>query len=280
MKLLYAVISSGLFLFSQQQLGARLGPQQVAPNVLRLGVTSDPDLTESSGLTASRAFPGVFWTHNDHGTSPKLFAISREGRPIGKFKVSGATISDWEDIAIDSAGNLYIADIGNNDQNRDEVQIYRVVEPNPRGSGSVRVVRTWRLKFPAQPKDCETFFIFGSFGYLVSKQRTAGTVDLFRFPLSAKTRTVLQMVGKIPVGSDVAGGTLSRDGRLAALVTDQGAYVFTINGNPLAMTRMRGYFSRFEHPQMEGASFAGNGLLVSSEDREMFLFNAPPFRAQ
>src|SRR5205809_1449533 len=95
-------------------LFARMVPQPVAPGVLHTGVMTDPELTESSGLIASRTFPGVFWTHNDQGQIPKLFAITRQGVTLGKFKVTGATISDWEDISIDAAGNLYIADIGNN----------------------------------------------------------------------------------------------------------------------------------------------------------------------
>src|SRR5438876_11939284 len=113
-------------------LFARVGPQPVAPGVARTGEITDSELTESSGLVASRTFPGVFWTHNDRGSIPQLFAISRYGATLGKFKVTGATISDWEDISIDSAGNLYLADTGDNDLGRNEVQVYRAIGPNPR----------------------------------------------------------------------------------------------------------------------------------------------------
>src|SRR5436190_4224224 len=99
-----------LLLIFHTALFARMGPQPVAPDVLRTGEIVDSELTESSGLVASRTFPGVFWTHNDHGSIPQLFAISRFGGTLGKFKVTGATISDWEDISIDAAGNLYLAD--------------------------------------------------------------------------------------------------------------------------------------------------------------------------
>jgi len=273
-------VCSMLFLGSLQWLSARVAPVAVAPGVLRTGVIIEPEVTESSGLVASRRFSGVFWTHNDHGQSPKLFAISREGGTIGKFKVTGATISDWEDISIDGAGNLYIADIGNNEFNRDEVQIYRIVEPNPRGAGSVRVTRSWHLKYPNQPKDCEAFIVHGNFGYLISKQRKDNLVEMFRFPLSATTRVTLQSLGKIRVAGDVTGGAISRDAQSLALITEKGAYVYRINGNPLAVLRIRGYFTPFDNPQMEGASFAGNGLLVTGEDGQLFLFNSAPFRTQ
>src|SRR5436190_23943580 len=89
-----------LFVAQIPQLFARGLPlKRVAPAVLQLGVTTDPDLTENSGLVASRNFPGIFWTHNDHGSSPRLFAISRNGFALAKFRVTGATIADWEDIS-------------------------------------------------------------------------------------------------------------------------------------------------------------------------------------
>jgi hypothetical protein len=270
---------AAFLLASVSFLSARIGPEPVAPGVIRLGVITDPELTESSGIVASRSFPGVFWTHNDHGQIPKLFAIAREGGTIGKFKVTGATISDWEDISIDDSGNLYIADIGNNNVNRNELQVYRVVEPNPRGSGSVRVGRAWHLKFPHDPKNCEGFFVHNGFGYLVSKERKNQAVDFFRFSLASSGTVTLELLGSLRVGADVSAATISRDGQLLGIVTEKGAYAYRINGNPLSVLRLRGFFTAFDDTTMEGGTFAGNGLLVSSEDGQLFLFNAPQFRA-
>lgn len=36
-------------------------------------------ISESSGLVASRTHDGVFWTHNDSGDAPRIFAIDRSG---------------------------------------------------------------------------------------------------------------------------------------------------------------------------------------------------------
>ena len=33
------------------------------------------EVRESSGLAVSRAYPGVFWTHNDSGDRPRLYAL-------------------------------------------------------------------------------------------------------------------------------------------------------------------------------------------------------------
>jgi len=252
---------------------------QVAPAVTQIGLMTDPDIVESSGLVASRKFPGVFWTHNDHGENAKLFGVSRNGMTMAKFKVTGATISDWEDINTDDSGNLYIADIGDNDENRNQIQVYRIIEPNPVGSGSVQVNRTWQLKYQDKAHDAETLFIRNGFGYIVTKHRNSVGVELVRFPLSSTARvTTLESLGRIRVGFDVGGGTISRSGSALALVTDNGAYLFAINGDPSAATRLRGYFYPFVHPQMEGSTLLPEGLITSAENGDMFLFNAPPFR--
>lgn len=253
--------------------------KQVAPGVLQTGVMTDPDITESSGLIASRKFPGIFWTHNDHGSKPTLFALTRNGSAVARFDVVGATITDWEDITVDNSGNLYIADIGNNDLSRDQAQIYRVTEPSPRGSGTVRVVQGWRIKFPDGPQNAETFFISNGFGYIVTKFRNNGAVGLYRFPFSTTARvTTLQKIGSIRVNSDVGGGSLSPDGNRLALVTDIGTYLFRVNGNPATATRMRGSFTQLMHPNLEGASFVNEGLAVSAENGDLFLFNGGQFQ--
>src|SRR4051794_6987818 len=45
----------------------------------KLGRIDSREITESSGLAASRKHPGVFWTHNDSGNGPYIFAITRDG---------------------------------------------------------------------------------------------------------------------------------------------------------------------------------------------------------
>ena len=91
--------------------------KEIAPGVRLVARISDPRITESSGVIASRRYPNVFWTHNDGGGPKKqvLYAIDREGKTRAAFPVVGPRFHDWEDIAIDDAGHLYLGDIGNND---------------------------------------------------------------------------------------------------------------------------------------------------------------------
>src|SRR5438046_2390261 len=128
-------------------LGALLNPcnaaepdQEIAPGVRLLAYISDPRIKESSGVVASRRYADVYWTHNDGGGPKKqvLYAIDREGNTRASFPVIDVTLHDWEDIAIDNAGHLFVGDIGNNDSKRDTLAVYEIDEPNPTaGAGSV-----------------------------------------------------------------------------------------------------------------------------------------------
>lgn len=62
---------------------------------------------------------------NDSGDGPYLYFITSTGEMMHKTFVSGARNIDWEDITYD--GNyLYIGDIGNNQNQRKDLAIYRI----------------------------------------------------------------------------------------------------------------------------------------------------------
>ena len=107
--------------------------KEIAPGVRLLARISDPRITESSGVIASRRYSNVFWTHNDGGGPKKqvLYAIDREGKTRAAFPVVGPRFHDWEDIAIDDAGHLYLGDIGNNDSKEDTLAVHEIDEPDP-----------------------------------------------------------------------------------------------------------------------------------------------------
>jgi hypothetical protein len=114
--------------------------KEIAPGVRLVGRISDPRIKESSGVVASRRYANLYWTHNDGGGPKKqvLYAIDRKGNTRASFPVIDVTLHDWEDIAIDDAGHLYIGDIGNNDSKRDTLAVYEIDEPNPQaGAGPV-----------------------------------------------------------------------------------------------------------------------------------------------
>jgi hypothetical protein len=102
------------------------GPPALEP-AGRLDVRLIP---EASGIVKSRRHPGIFWVHNDSGNPPLLFAIRANGQIVRQYRLEVPNI-DWEDIAIDDHGHLYVGDIGNNLGALPARAIYRIDEPDP-----------------------------------------------------------------------------------------------------------------------------------------------------
>jgi hypothetical protein len=250
-----------------------------APGVIHLAKFSDSSIQESSGLAASKRFPGVFWTHNDQGHAPVLFAVNRSGKTVARYKITGPTITDWEDVAVDNSSQVYIADTGNNDGSRDKVQVYSLPEPNPKASGSVGVQKTWKLTYPSSGRfNGEAFFVNNGYGYLIGKDLANNGAPVYRFPISSPGSFMLQRIGTLKVRSRVTGASVSSDNSALGVVTENGAYLFPINGSALRAFAVQPFFTPLNESSMEGGTFAGDGFLVSSENGDLFLFNQAPFR--
>jgi len=198
----------------------------------------EKSITESSGLAASRTTPGAYWTHNDSGDGPFIYAFDTRGDSLGIFRVTGAQAVDWEDMAAGpgpQAGKsyLYLGDIGDNNEARDEVVVYRVLEPSLTAAtrkltkarpGSTEPAEAIRLKYPDGKHDAEALLVHPTTGniYIVNKVPIANPVVYeATAPFTAGRVTTMKRLGEIHVpsifGGVVTGGSISPDGRRVAL---------------------------------------------------------------
>ena len=80
------------------------------------------EIPESSGLVKSRAYPNVYWTHNDSGGEARLYALKsndkEELKVVKTLNLLSVNNIDWEDVCIDQRDFLYVSDAGNNNQKR------------------------------------------------------------------------------------------------------------------------------------------------------------------
>lgn len=84
-------------------------------------------ILESSGLAYVN---GQIWTHNDGGNAPELYRINiQNGEILSTLDVTDASNTDWEDMTEDSLF-FYIADVGNNRGNRQNLNILKLLKPN------------------------------------------------------------------------------------------------------------------------------------------------------
>ncbi|MDQ3426650.1 MAG: hypothetical protein M3477_02350 [Gemmatimonadota bacterium] len=213
-----------------------------APKELRRTGTLHEGLDESSGVAASRRYPGVLWSFNDSGNPASLFATDTSGRDRGRFSVTAAQNVDWEALALGPCGKaqcLYIADTGDNRAERPVVQLYRIAEPDPAGAAAVpqstRPAQVLRVRYPGGPRDVEAIFVAGQGDtYLISKG-AEGKVELFRVAADRWTSRIADadLLGTLPIeagsalGQLVTDAALAPDGRRVAVRTYRAIFFFS-----------------------------------------------------
>ena len=286
------VVASGFALVGCAGIGVGSEPPNAGWSVHRI---DDGEISESSGLVASRTHTDVFWTHNDSGDAARLFAITPEGRKLAEFSVDGATHVDWEDIAIDETGYLYLGDIGNNANERRDLAIYRIREPDPaRRAGSVPVDRVIRYRYRDQTAfpedgnsvfDAESMLWHDGWLYLYTKHRSDTKTRLYRVSDAASgDEEPLVALGEIELGGgtarligNVTGADISADGGWIALLTYRGILIFDRRGPlPLPAGPVARIALAFRKTgQVESIAWLGEALVFGNEAGKLFRIDEP-----
>ncbi|MEU0830724.1 WD40 repeat domain-containing protein [Streptomyces sp. NPDC005969] len=174
----------------------------------------DPRITESSGLAASRAHPGIYWTHNDSGDGPYVYAVdSRTGKTVATITMRGVgRPRDVEAISLGPDGNLYVGDIGDNlNGSWDHVWIYRFPEPKVLKDATVRATQ-FDVKYADGARNAEALMVHPKTGrvYIASKNEDGGGLYEGPAELSTGRTNVFRRVGEVPWVTD---GAFSPDGK-------------------------------------------------------------------
>jgi hypothetical protein len=203
-----------------------------------IAIIKNESINESSGLVASRTTPGVYWTHNDSGDGPFLYAIGTDGESRGVWHVAGAQAIDWEDISVGPGtvrgkSYLYIGDIGDNSSTRKEIVVYRVVEPRPTladqsaSKSKPRITENAeaiRLRYPDGKHDAEALLVDPKSGniYVVTKVALQNPIVYEAAGATSSAQpTTMKSLGELKVpslfGGIITGGSVSPDGKRIAL---------------------------------------------------------------
>ncbi|MEW2487195.1 WD40 repeat domain-containing protein [Streptomyces sp. NPDC048411] len=174
----------------------------------------DPRITESSGLAASRAHPGIYWTHNDSEDGPYVYAVdSRTGKTVATITMRGVgRPRDVEAISLGPDGNLYVGDIGDNlNGSWDHVWIYRFPEPKVLKDATVRATQ-FDVKYADGARNAEALMVHPKTGrvYIASKNEDGGGLYEGPAELSTGRTNVFRRVGEVPWVTD---GAFSPDGK-------------------------------------------------------------------
>lgn len=281
-----AVVAFALAVSSQALAQGRPRLELVDTAVLRAR-----RLIESSGITPSHRVPGVYWTHNDSGDEPRLYATDSAGDDLGSVLVAGADNVDWEDLGSGpcpghSGWCLYPADIGDNLHNRDRIVVYCLPEPQPpRGSADtlrrVPLEATTVLRYPDHPHDAEAIAIEPSGRILIITKELLKPPTVYLVPQrSAAQRPgevdTLQRVGELDLVPSrarlrmVTGAGVSPDGTVLAVRTYSSLHFFRLRGDslPLPISPSTGLPIPVVEPQGEGVAFVAPDLLALTTERD------------
>jgi len=236
----------------------------------QVGQVQSRSLDEASGLVMSRKHAGVYWTHNDGGDGV-LYAISSDGSTIGKITID-AKFHDWEDIANDEKGNLYLGDIGDNKHDRTHIRVYRMAEPDPATRKKLKVDAEWKLTFPDHPRNCESLFVLNGYGYIISKLKMGEHAGVYRFPLDEKRDHQLEAVCDLPITDAVTAADISADGRQLAVLSQHALSIFQIEGDVKKAANLTPRTFPSAYIRAEGCCFNPQGILTIAESGEIVQF--------
>ncbi|UII25510.1 hypothetical protein LVD15_19695 [Fulvivirga maritima] len=211
------------------------------PHFKTLGKLSKT-LQSSSGIEVSDS--KTIWTINDHGL-PVVYGIDTTGQIIKAIHLNHSVI-DWEDLALDQQGNLFVGDFGNNYNKRKNLKIYRIdkidsVKDKVVTAKIIRFKLSDQKEFPPPENqmnfDIEAMIAYQDSLYLFSKSREKpfkGNVKLYVLPANNYEEEVeARLIDSISLGDGpmfenwITGATISKDQQKLILLSHGKFWLFT-----------------------------------------------------
>ncbi|KAK3098363.1 hypothetical protein FSP39_018791 [Pinctada imbricata] len=214
------------------------GPPFAAGHIV--GKIDSSEISEASGLAASRIHPGILYTHNDHGDGPRIFAINAtDATLVATLTVAGAQHSDWEDIAVGPCkGNamcIFIGDTGDGGTNGPANTIYRVVEPEQLIDGGVITVDS-SLRYNWIEDEAQTMLVDANGEVYIVGNVYGGRGMVSKIPMSAWGNNSPVNVNSftfVPIHThhhDPVDGSISPDGNELLIKSKNDVFYFQISG--------------------------------------------------
>ena len=238
------------------------------------------ELKEISGIIKGK--DNTFLAINDSGNSNEIFVLNEKGEIIKKVRVANANNKDWEAITKDQSGFVYIGDIGNNNNRRQDLAIYKIriadIYNNSEVFASKIEIRYKDQKaFPPEIAirnyDAEAIVVRFDRIYLFTKNRTnpfTGYTYLYKIP-NREGRHLVSPVdsfyaGNVLTESWITDATLSKDMRHIALLSQNKVWLISDFHRDLFL---QGYIQEIElghFSQKESICFKNDSILVIADE--------------
>lgn len=258
---------------------------QEAPKTddLKVEFSLPKKLKEVSGITLSQD-NNTIWAIEDQGNKNVIYGVDRKGNLTSDVLVENAENHDWEDITKDAAGNIYIGDFGNNDNDRQNLSILKV-DLKDAFQKSTKVTQTTTFHYEGQtefpPKksnwlyDCEAFVEMNGNFYLFTKNRSKGfdgTFLVFQVPNKAGDFEA-KLIGKLKLDggySDAAitSATINSTKDKIVLLNHKNIQILTgFSANDFSKTKIE-KVSLNHNSQKEAVVFADDKTLLIADEKD------------
>ncbi|MDO7846118.1 hypothetical protein Q5H92_07120 [Hymenobacter sp. M29] len=228
-------------------------------------------MRESSGLARADTL-ATFWTHGDGGTLAQLTQFGLPGAVRRRLDLAPLPNVDWEDLARDAVGRLYIGDFGNNRSQRLDLAIYRLSL-----RGGRPVVDTIAFRYPDQRAfppgrgrrnfDCEAFYWYQDSLHLFSKDRSRRQLTKHYVLPARPGRYVAALRDSIRLGRPITAADISPDGRTVALLGYGGVFFLTNAPGRRLFDGPKRFRALPRTGQAEGLVFESDSVFLVSNER-------------
>lgn len=252
-------------------------------------------LKESSGLETTGT--NQFWSHNDSGGKNEIYCFNSEGKITKTVEITNVDNRDWEDLAMDNDGNLYIGEIGNNLNSHKMLKIFKI--PNPAKGGNKVTAKIIQFKYEDQkaypPDDDELYFdaealiAHNNNLYIFTKNRTVpydGYVRLYRIPAEEGTHTA-KLVGTLFLGKGgsmykwwITAADISPDGKKVVLLSHNKLWVLSDFKGDNFLSGKSQQYDLTNFSQKEGVVFTDNNTIYFSDEVTYIIMGGNFYKAK
>jgi len=233
---------------------------------------------EISGITQLPNSSSLY-AINDSGNSNGVFQLNTQGEIEKEIRIPTTKNIDWEDLAYDQNGNMYIGDFGNNRNDRKDLVIYKIsdIKKEHPISEEIHFTLEDQKKFPPKKHhrnfDIEAMIYLKGSLFLFSKNRSSkfnGITKLYKIPATSGMHTA-KLISTYKTCDDpkdcfVTGAAINKDASKIALLTYNKIFILTdFKDDQLfdgKVTKIKlGHYS-----QKEGICFKNNNTLLITEE--------------